>query len=82
MNRFDEFWQIYPRKMGKHQARIAFGRLRDVEQQEVIERMPAFVEYYSNKQMKFVPYASTFLNQHRWEDEVESEVEGDIFDGL
>ena len=77
---FDEFWKLYPRKMGKYQARIAFRKLSISEQEEVISRMPAAAKYYASKSMQYVPHASTFLNQHRWEDDFENESSGGLHD--
>jgi len=69
-DRFDLFWNSYPEKVGKGDARKAFLKLKP--SQELTERMIRAVEAakQSDKwQRGFVPNPSTWLNQERWEDE-------------
>ena len=70
--RFNGFWKFYPRGEAKQQAIRAWDRLRPSD--ELIDRMGRALK----RQMQSadwlagvgVPYASTWLNQRRWEDEV------------
>lgn len=72
---FDEFWKIYPRKIGKGAARKAFAKAaQSIGDTEII--IKAAKEYKEicvsqSKDPKFIPHASTWLNQERWEDEIE-----------
>lgn len=70
---FDEFWQAYPKKVGKDAARKAFakrkpdrvlldGMLRAVWRQRRSEQ-------WTRESGRFIPNPATWLNQGRWQDE-------------
>jgi hypothetical protein len=67
---FDVFWSYYPRKHGKKPAREKWIKLKLTDSD-----LAKIVEYIKNKQQtgwrdpQFIPMASTFLNQRRWEDD-------------
>jgi predicted transcriptional regulator len=67
---FDEFWSIYPRKVGKKPAMKSWktqGCYKDIEQ--ILEDVKNRAEYqWKGKDQQFVPHPSTFINQRRWED--------------
>ena len=69
VGRFKEFWEKYPRKSAKQQAEKAFKRLNKKDQVAAIKGLQSF-EFSNEKH--FIPYASTFINQRRWEDEQET----------
>ncbi|WP_222863945.1 replication protein [Pigmentiphaga aceris] len=74
-DRFDRFWQAYPRKVDKQDARDAFARLMPDEalldlMLESIRRSTA-AGLWSD--VKYVKHASTWLNSACWEDEVQCE---------
>lgn len=69
---FDDFWIAYPRKDGKQPARKAFTKAAKKMGTEFLIR--AVVEYRqwcerSGQERQFIPHASTWLNQERWDDE-------------
>lgn len=71
---FDRFWKVYPKHVGKDAARKAFKRV--VEKRSVsVETLIAAVEKQKSWQQwtkdngQYIPNASTWLNQARWEDE-------------
>ena len=70
---FSIFWKQYPRKDSKVPAQKAYEKLSpDAELQEVI--LGALMRFKACDQWvrengKFIPFASTWLNQRRWEDE-------------
>jgi len=72
---FNEFWEIYPRKIGKKSALQAWDNINpDDELQELI--LDAIKRNKQTKQwqsQRFIPHPATWLNQERWNDEVESE---------
>jgi hypothetical protein len=77
---FDKFWKSYPRKIAKAKAKTAFMRLYK-EMPEIEELLSILERHKASKQWKqseYIPHASTWLNQKRWEDEVEEEVELDL----
>lgn len=64
---FDEFWAIYPRKIGKGQALKAF---RAALKKTDAETITAAVKSYPwPSEREFIPHASTWLNGERWADE-------------
>lgn len=73
MDMFEQFWSNYPRKVAKHYARQIFARLTDEEKFAAIHALPIHIRYWklAGRDMETIPHASTWLNQHRWEDELE-----------
>jgi hypothetical protein len=72
-NDFEKFWAAYPRKDSKVQAEKAFSKLSPNEQlfAEILAGVERAVtsEQWCKDEGRFIPYASTWLNQRRWEDE-------------
>ena len=72
---FQNFWEIYPRRTGKKTALQAWNKINpDNELQKImldaIERNKQTKQWQSRR---FIPHPATWLNQERWNDEVESE---------
>ena len=71
---FNDFWNIYPKKIGKEKAFTAWKTHNcDSIVAIIIKSVKAHI---SSKQWKkdegeFIPHPTTFINQHRWDDEVE-----------
>lgn len=65
---FEQFWQLYPRKIGKGQARRAFQAALKKTTQAVI--MEAVQRQRFDARERFQPYPATWLNGERWLDEV------------
>ena len=70
--RFSRFWSAYPNKVKKSVAEISWAKLSpddaltdtiiaDVERRKKTE--------WSGDGERFIPHPTTYLNQHRWEDE-------------
>lgn len=76
---FERWWLLYPRRTAKAAAYKSWKRQRlDSEVDQVIKTTEAYktTEQWTRDKGQFVPHPTTFLNQGRWEDEVE--VEGGI----
>jgi hypothetical protein len=73
---FNEFYALYPRKQGRRAAEKSWQRLSSQEQQDALEALPNHIEYWKLKQTEkdFIPHPATWLNQGRWEDELDMEV--------
>lgn len=70
---FDEFWKAWPRKIGKAKARQAWDKAtRTVDPAVIIAAVGAQKPALLSREPKFRPHATTWLNQRRWEDEVEA----------
>ena len=72
---FQDFYSLYPRKMGRKEAERSWNRLTPAQQAECLEAMPNYLKYWKIKhtQKDFIPYPATFLNQERWTDEIDLE---------
>lgn len=64
------FWPRYPRKIAVGAARKAYVKARQQATLEtILTGLDRFVKACAGKEPRFVPHASTFLNQERWADE-------------
>ena len=76
---FEAFWQVYPRKVGKGQARLAFKTaLRKATKDELVSAASTYAESVRSTEQNFIPHASTWLNGERWLDQTSQSVWGDI----
>ena len=67
---FDTFWSVYPRKAGKTPAAKKWPKLNNTDRDSVM----AFLAKnpYRGRDPQYIPHATTFLNQRRWEDEIDA----------
>lgn len=72
--RFDQFWEAYPRKTAKENARKAFAKhkFNDDTLHTVLEALNTqkTSDQWQKEGGQFIPYAATWLNQRRWEDDL------------
>ena len=73
---FETFWRAYPKKINKQKAHEAFAKLH-ISPETLQAMLQAIEQQKKSRQWKeshgqYIPYASTWLNGHRWEDETES----------
>jgi hypothetical protein len=77
---FARFWSVYPKRVGKLAARKVWTRLRP--DAALTDRIIAGVERYAQTDQwqrdagRYIPNPATFLNQRRWEDEIEPSTVG------
>lgn len=67
---WEEFWELYPRKVGKEFAKTSFFKIEANLYPTLIEAIKIQKEGPDWKETQFIPHASTWLNQKRWEDEI------------
>ena len=69
---FNLFWAQYPRKVGKLTAQRSWQKMPDDHKQKALEAIVEHRKYWSAKgtEWEFIPHASTWLNQERFEDEL------------
>jgi len=68
---FDDWYATYPQKQGKATAKKRWAKMTNDERQACVDAQPQWNAYWQAKgEAQFIPHASTFLNQRRWEDEV------------
>ena len=71
---FEDFWQQYPNKKNKMAAKKAYWALNPSQElaitilTDLVDRM---YHEWSLKETQYIPHPSTYLNQHRWEDEID-----------
>ena len=68
---FNEFWLSYPKKTGKEAARKAWNKTRP----NITIVLNALAWQKESKQWfekggQFIPNPATWINQHRWDDEM------------
>jgi hypothetical protein len=69
---FNLFWAQYPKKVGKLTAQRSWEKLSQENQQKALEAIVEHRKYWTAKgtDWEFIPHASTWLNQERFEDEL------------
>ena len=74
---FDEFWSLYPKKVGKKTALQKWSKLKPNEKlfEEIMRGLRNYIqtEQWQREGGQFIPNPETFLNQERWKDELECE---------
>lgn len=73
--RFEELWKAYPRRVGKQAALTAFKKIKPTA--ELFTRILAAIgaarrtEQWQRENGRYIPNPATWLNQGRWDDEIE-----------
>lgn len=67
---FDEFYNLYNKKVNRNASIKAFKKIKSIEYDKIRKHIPIFVNSFKDKQ--FQPYFSTYLNNERWNDEIET----------
>ena len=67
---FADFWQVYPRKTAKQPSQKAWLKLNIKDQMKAIKDC---IPRYKDTPKQFIPHASTYLNQERWDEEIITE---------
>lgn len=72
--KFDEFYSLYPRKVGKPAALKAFNKIKPtpVVYNKILEGLAKYKLHWKKQgtKLEFIPHPSTWLNQRRWEDDI------------
>lgn len=71
---FDEFWSAYPKKVGKGAAEKAWKKAKvNGHKAQVMAALDAqkSSEQWQRDGGQYIPNPSTWLNQRRWEDEIQ-----------
>lgn len=72
---FDRFWETYPKKVGKKNARSAWKRLK--VKPPLFEQIISALERQKKSEQwlkdggRFIPNPTTWLNGERWDDEIQ-----------
>lgn len=65
---FDNWWNLYDKKVGKESCRKVWGRMKDNEKVECLKNTPAYVQATPDKTFRKDPL--TYLHRRGWEDEI------------
>lgn len=70
--KFIEFWDKYPKKVSKKNAKKAFIKLNpsDEKLEKIYKALAEQTKKWKDKQ--FIPYPATWINGERWEDETDT----------
>ena len=71
-DKFEEFWQAYPRKVAVGAARKAYAKaLARTQHDEIMFGLSQQLPAMRSKEKKYIPHAATWLNQERFYDDPE-----------
>lgn len=77
---FEEFYAVYPRKVKKDAAFKSWEKINpnDKLKEVILSNLKKQIAFYGwdklkSKDMQYVPHPSTWLNNKRWEDELEAD---------
>ena len=76
--KFEEFWNRYPKKVKKKDAKRKFNSLSQTKQQLAIDALEKFKQTDQRKR-GYIPDPTTYINQERREDEIETKEEKPTF---
>ncbi len=72
---FNEFWSLYPRKVGKKKTLTLWKKLKPDYSlsTEIITGLNKYImsEQWKKDDGRFIPHPTTFLNGERWTDEID-----------
>lgn len=66
--KFELFWELYNRKVGKNECLRLWGKIKDEDKKKIFETLPAYVNSTPDKQFRKHP--ATYLRNKSWEDEI------------
>lgn len=69
---FEEFWDLYPNKVGKVKCEPKFNKLSKSDLQKIKDTIKDFIDYKPFATYNH-PNPETYLNQKRWNDEIKKE---------
>ena len=68
---FIEFWDLYPKKLNKKKAQLAFNNLTKQKQVLAVKDLQT---RFINTPQQYIPHPTTYIHGERWEDERETTV--------
>ena len=70
---FEQFYKLYPRRVGRFLAEKSFKKLSVKDKFDAYNGLINYIKVWkaNETEKQFIPHPSTFINQRRWEDEIE-----------
>jgi hypothetical protein len=66
IERFEEFWNIYNKKVGKDKAKAKWSKLKEKEIEDIFKALPLYV---SSREVKYRKDPERYIGHRVWEDE-------------
>jgi hypothetical protein len=67
---FEQFWESYPRKIGKRTAQTAWQRaIKRTDPERILAGVTNWLPTWSRGDPKFIPHPTTWLNRDGWLDQ-------------
>jgi len=75
-NEFEEFWEVYPKKVGKGGAYKAWNKSKRPTTDKIIQAVEncKLTDQWRKDGGQFIPNPQTWINDSRWDDDTETEV--------
>jgi hypothetical protein len=79
---FDKFWDSYPRKVGKGAAFRDWKKIKSRNDTEILTALEQQKkqDQWQRNNGQYVPHPTTWINQRRWEDEVQDSPKREVID--
>lgn len=76
---FNEFWEVYPRKTNKKKAMTAYNKISKDTHNFIINDLQKRIntDEWKKENGKYIPYATTYINGERWNDEIVGIIENE-----
>jgi hypothetical protein len=83
---FEEFWKLYPKKIGKGAAYKLWKRINPSNPllEKIVNAVKAQCKsaQWQKENGQFIPNPATWLNQERWNDELKNSGVGNKYEGM
>lgn len=79
---FNEFWKVYPRKVGKFQAKKSFMKFDEKQYSKINYATKVFAKENESTEEKFIPHPTTWLNQKRYLDYINKPIKDKTLNNL
>jgi len=69
---FETFWQAYPRRVAKAEARKAYDKaIKTVSHQTIMDGVQRYAVYTQSTEHRFIKHPASWLRAECWEDELQ-----------
>jgi hypothetical protein len=75
IERFEEFWNIYNKKVGKDKAKAKWSKLKEREIDAIFKALPSYI---ANREVKYRKDPERYITHRVWEDEMPSDTPAPI----
>ena len=75
IERFEEFWNTYNKKVGKDKAKAKWSKLKEKEVDAIFKALPSYI---ASREVKYRKDPERYLSHRVWEDEMPSDAPASI----